>query len=81
MSPDVMIFVIVHWHNSLHLSGGTNLQKIAMNKILCPIDFSEASKNGMEYAANLAKVLKATHITLRAHFHLARGHPTGEGVK
>lgn len=30
-----------------------------MNKILCPIDFSEASKNGMEYAANLAKALKA----------------------
>lgn len=54
-----MIFVIVHWHNSLHLSGGTKLQRIAMNKILCPIDFSEASKNGMEYAANLAKVLKA----------------------
>lgn len=30
-----------------------------MNKILCPVDFSEASKNGMEYAANLAKTLKA----------------------
>jgi nucleotide-binding universal stress UspA family protein len=30
-----------------------------MNKILCPIDFSDASKNGMEYAANLAKALKA----------------------
>jgi nucleotide-binding universal stress UspA family protein len=28
-----------------------------MKKILCPIDFSEASKNGMEYAANLAKAL------------------------
>lgn len=28
-----------------------------MKKILCPIDFSETSKNGMEYAANLAKAL------------------------
>ncbi len=54
-----MIFVIIHLHNSLHLSGGSKLQRIAMNKILCPIDFSEASKNGMEYAANLAKALKA----------------------
>ena len=28
-----------------------------MKKILCPIDFSEPAKNGMEYAANLAQAL------------------------
>ena len=31
--------------------------------VLCPIDFSDASKSGVEYAANLTKVLSA-HLTL-----------------
>ncbi|MEK6782590.1 MAG: universal stress protein [Bacteroidota bacterium] len=31
-----------------------------MKTILCPIDFSEASKNGMEYASHLAKALTAS---------------------
>jgi nucleotide-binding universal stress UspA family protein len=30
-----------------------------MKKILCPIDFSESSRNGLEYAARLAQILKA----------------------
>jgi nucleotide-binding universal stress UspA family protein len=34
-----------------------------MKKILCPVDFSEASKNAVEYAAQLAKVFSA-HLTL-----------------
>jgi len=34
-----------------------------MKKILCPVDFSNASKNGLEYAGNLAAELMA-HITL-----------------
>jgi nucleotide-binding universal stress UspA family protein len=34
-----------------------------MKKILCPVDFSEAAKNGMEYAARLAKALQA-NLTL-----------------
>ncbi|MDZ4713857.1 MAG: universal stress protein [Cytophagales bacterium] len=34
-----------------------------MKKILCPVDFSNASKNGMEYAGNLAAALMA-HLTL-----------------
>lgn len=31
-----------------------------MKKILCPVDFSEVSTNGMEYASHLAKELKAS---------------------
>ena len=31
--------------------------------VLCPVDFSDASKSGMEYAANLTKALSA-HLTL-----------------
>jgi nucleotide-binding universal stress UspA family protein len=34
-----------------------------MKKILCPIDFSAAAKNGMEYASRLAKALSA-NLTL-----------------
>ena len=34
-----------------------------MKKILCPVDFSKASMNGMEYAGNLAAKLMA-HLTL-----------------
>lgn len=34
-----------------------------MKKILCPVDFSKASLNGMEYAGNLAASLMA-HLTL-----------------
>jgi nucleotide-binding universal stress UspA family protein len=31
-----------------------------MKKILCPVDFSDVSANGMEYASHLAKALKAS---------------------
>lgn len=34
-----------------------------MKKILCPVDFSNASKNGVEFAGNLAAQLMA-HVTL-----------------
>src|SRR5689334_24953523 len=34
-----------------------------MKKILCPIDFSKASLNGLEYAAQLARILNA-NLTL-----------------
>ena len=34
-----------------------------MKKILCPVDFSNASRNGLEYAGNLAAELMA-HVTL-----------------
>ncbi len=34
-----------------------------MKKILCPVDFSKASRNGIEYAGNLAAHLMA-HVTL-----------------
>ena len=34
-----------------------------MKKILCPVDFSNASRNGVEYAGNLAAQLMA-HVTL-----------------
>ena len=34
-----------------------------MKRILCPVDFSNASRNGLEYAGNLAAELMA-HVTL-----------------
>src|ERR1700690_2560274 len=34
-----------------------------MKKILCPVDFSEASESGMEYAGYLGRIIPA-HVTL-----------------
>jgi nucleotide-binding universal stress UspA family protein len=31
-----------------------------MKRIVCPVDFSKSSLNGLEYAANIAKVMKAS---------------------
>lgn len=41
---------------SFHLDN----QSITMKKILCLVDFSEASRNGLEYAAQLTKALEAS---------------------
>lgn len=37
--------------------------KINVKNILCPVDFSDASRNGLEYASQLAKKISA-HLTL-----------------
>ncbi len=47
----------------VHLCWSTNHHFKSMKKILCPVDFSNASRNGIEYAGNLAAHLMA-HVTL-----------------
>lgn len=54
-----MVIILLR-HQSLFLHKRKVIQKIMktdMRKILCPVDFSEASKNAIEFAAKLTKEL------------------------
>lgn len=50
------------WFNSGNDLNLINMEKINKKRVLCPVDFSEASRNAIEYAAGLTKAMHG-HLT------------------